>query len=191
MKYKSSSAPACVISGRLIYPSYVVMDPHAAHERVLFEKLLRSIEQGSVESQGLLVPETVELPPRDALYVRKNLDLLRKLGVGVSEFGGDAFVVDALPKGMDGLGVREMLIDVAQHLETLGERGSHSRWREEAIAQAACKAAVKARDRLSLAEVEQLVVSLASAEMPYTCPHGRPTLIHTSFRELARKFGRE
>jgi DNA mismatch repair protein MutL len=170
---------------------YVVMDPHAAHERVLFEKLLHSIEQGSVESQGLLVPETVELPPRDALYVRKNLDLLRKLGVGVSEFGGDAFVVDALPKGMDGLGVREMLIDVAQHLETLGERGSHSRWREEAIAQAACKAAVKARDRLSLAEVEQLVVSLASAEMPYTCPHGRPTLIHTSFRELARKFGRE
>lgn len=170
---------------------YVVMDPHAAHERVLFEKLLHSVEHGAVESQGLLVPETVELPPRDALYVRKNLDLMKKLGVGVSEFGGDTFVVDALPKGMDGLSVKDMLIDVARHLETLGERGSHSRWREEAIAQAACKAAVKARDRLSLREVEQLVIALASAEMPYTCPHGRPTLIYTSFRELARKFGRE
>lgn len=170
---------------------YVVMDPHAAHERVLFEKLLKAVEQGQVESQGLLVPETVELQPRDALLVRRNIGLLKKLGLGVSEFGGDAFVVDALPRGMDGLRVKDMLIDVARHLETLGERGSHSRWREEAIAQAACKAAVKARDRLSLAEVEQLVVALASAEMPYTCPHGRPTLIYTSFRELARKFGRE
>ena len=170
---------------------YVVMDPHAAHERVLFEKILRAVERGQVESQGLLVPETVELQPRDALYVRKSLDLMKKLGMGVSEFGGDTFVVDALPRGMEGMGVKAMLIDVAQHLETLGERGSHSRWREEAIAQAACKAAVKARDRLSLFEVEQLVVALASAEMPYTCPHGRPTLIYTSFKELARKFGRE
>jgi len=170
---------------------YVVMDPHAAHERVLFEKMLRAVEQGAVESQGLLVPETVELPPRDALYVRKNLELMKRLGIGVSEFGGDTFVVDALPKGMNGMGIREMLADVAQHLETLGERGSHSRWREEAIAQAACKAAVKARDRLSLVEVEQLVSALASSEMPYTCPHGRPTLIYTPFKELARKFGRE
>lgn len=170
---------------------YVVMDPHAAHERVLYEKLLRAVEQGQVESQGLLVPETVELPPRDAALVRKTLDLMKKLGIGVSEFGGDTFVVDALPRGMDKMTVREMLSDVARHLETLGERGSHSRWREEAIAQAACKAAVKARDRLSLTEVEQLVVALASAEMPYTCPHGRPTLIYTSFKELARRFGRE
>jgi DNA mismatch repair protein MutL len=92
---------------------------------------------------------------------------------------------------MDGLNIQELLIDMARHLETLGERASHTRWREEAIAQAACKAAVKARDHLSLREVEELVVALASAEMPYTCPHGRPTLIYTSFKELARKFGRE
>lgn len=170
---------------------YVVMDPHAAHERVLFEKILQALEQGAVESQGLLVPVTVELQPRDAMYVRKNLDWVRKMGAGVSEFGGDTFVVDALPQGMNGLNVKEFLIDVARHLETVGERGSHTRWREEAIAQAACKAAVKARDRLSLREVEELVVALASTEMPYTCPHGRPTLIYTSFKELARKFGRE
>ncbi|MEI6168834.1 MAG: DNA mismatch repair endonuclease MutL [bacterium] len=170
---------------------YVVMDPHAAHERVLFEEILQSLEQGRVESQGLLPPVTVELQPRDAMYVRKNLELIKKMGAGVSEFGGDTFVVDALPQGMDGLNIQELLIDMARHLETLGERGSHTRWREEAIAQAACKAAVKARDHLSLREVEELVVALASAEMPYTCPHGRPTLIYTSFKELARKFGRE
>ncbi|MEI7881272.1 MAG: DNA mismatch repair endonuclease MutL [bacterium] len=170
---------------------YVVMDPHAAHERVLFEEILHSLEHGNVESQGLLSPVTVALQPRDAMYVRKNLELIKKMGAGVSEFGGDTFVVDALPQGMDGLNIQELLIDMARHLETLGERGSHTRWREEAIAQAACKAAVKARDHLSLREVEELVVALASAEMPYTCPHGRPTLIYTSLKELARKFGRE
>ena len=169
----------------------VLMDPHAAHERVLFEKILNAMEAGTVESQGLLTPETAELPPRDALHVRRHMEVMRKIGIGVAEFGGDTFVVDALPAGFGGLAVRDMLVDVARHLELLGERGSGSRWREEAIAQAACKAAVKARDRLTLAEIEQLVVALASAEMPYTCPHGRPTLIHMSFKELARKFGRE
>ena len=170
---------------------YVVMDPHAAHERVLFERYMRAVSDGKVESQGLLVPESVDLLPHDALLVRKNLELLKKMGIGVSEFGGDTFVVDALPRGFAGIGPKDILIDVARHLETVGERGSNTRWREEAIAQAACKAATKAHDRLSLAEVERLVVELASAEMPYTCPHGRPTLIYTSFRELSKKFGRE
>ncbi len=169
----------------------VIMDPHAAHERVLFEKIMTAVEKGAVESQGLLTPETAELQPRDALFVRKHIEIMRKLGIGVSEFGGDAFVVDALPAEFQAVAIKDMLIDVARHLELLGERGSGTRWREEAIAQAACKAAVKARDRLNLAEIERLVVALASTEMPYTCPHGRPTLIHMSFKELAKKFGRE
>lgn len=169
---------------------FVVMDPHAAHERVLYEKFMADVARSRVESQGLLVPETVELLPRDANHVRKNLELLRKMGIGVSEFGGDTFVVDALPTALTGLKVQDMLVEVARNLELLGERGGGARWREEAVAQAACKAAVKARDRLSLAELEELVVALASAEMPYTCPHGRPTLIYTSFAELSRKFGR-
>jgi DNA mismatch repair protein MutL len=169
----------------------VIMDPHAAHERVLFEKIMTAVEKGTVESQGLLTAETAELQPRDALFVRKHIDVMRKLGIGVSEFGGDTFVVDALPAEFKSAAIKDMLIDVARHLELLGERGSGTRWREEAIAQAACKAAVKARDRLTLAEIERLVVALASAEMPYTCPHGRPTLIHMSFKELAKKFGRE
>ncbi len=169
---------------------FVIMDPHAAHERVLFERFMTAVLAKAVDSQGLLVPETVELSPRDAQQVRRNLETFRRIGFGVSEFGGDTFVVDALPAGLGTVAVREWLIDVAQHLETLGDRATNERLREEAIAQAACKAAVKARDHLTLAEVEQLVVALAATEMPYTCPHGRPTLIHTSFAELERKFGR-
>jgi DNA mismatch repair protein MutL len=171
---------------------YVIMDPHAAHERVLFEKFMNGVISGRIESQGLLVPQTVELLPRDALRVRENLNVLKNMGFGVSEFGGDAFVVDALPVHFAGVAARPLLLDVAQSLETTGGRGGHqARLREEAIAQAACKAAVKARDRLTLPEIEKLVVDLASTEMPYTCPHGRPTLIYSSFKELARKFGRE
>jgi DNA mismatch repair protein MutL len=170
---------------------YVIMDPHAAHERVLFDRFMAAAASGTVESQGLLVAETVELSPRDALLVQKNLDSLKRMGLGVSEFGNDTFVVDALPAGLGGVSVRDMLVEVARHLETMGVRGGNTRWREEAIAQAACKAATKARDRLSLAELEQLVIQLGATDMPYTCPHGRPTLIHTSFKELARKFGRE
>ncbi|EFK96730.1 DNA mismatch repair protein mutL [sediment metagenome] len=169
---------------------FVIMDPHAAHERVLFERFMTAVRKHAVDSQGLLVPETVELPPRDAQQVRRHLEAIRHIGFGVSEFGGDTFVVDALPSSLGPVAVREWLIDVAQHLETLGDRATNERLREEAIAQAACKAAVKARDHLTLADLEQLVMALAATEMPYTCPHGRPTLIHTSFAELERKFGR-
>ncbi len=168
-----------------------LMDPHAAHERVLYERFMVQVTQGRIESQGLLVPETVDLPPRDALRVRRNLEVLEKMGFGIAEFGGDTFVVDALPLCFQSTTSRELLTDVAAILETAGERRSADQLLEEQVAQAACKAAVKAHSVLTREEIEDLVMQLAKTEMPYTCPHGRPTLIHTSFQELAKKFGRE
>ena len=170
---------------------YVVMDPHAAHERVLFERFMAQFLGGALQVQNLLIPETAELSPQDALCVRKHLDLLKDMGIGLSEFGADTFVVDALPACFAGAAGQAMLVEMAHHLEEAGARRAQGRWREEAIAQAACKAAVRARDRLSLEEIEQLIVDLAGTDMPYTCPHGRPTLIFTSFKELNRKFARE
>jgi DNA mismatch repair protein MutL len=123
--------------------------------------------------------------------VRKNLDVLRKMGFGIAEFGADAFVVDELPSYFAGSAPGALLGEVAYGLEVAGGRGAKGRWQEESIAQAACKSAVKARDRLTLEEMEKLIVELAQTEMPYTCPHGRPTLIFTSFKELNKKFGRE
>ena len=81
-------------------------------------------------------------------------------------------------------------MEAARTVEEGGERGGVERWSIERVARAACRAAVKARDTMSLEELERLVVDLAGCEMPYTCPHGRPTLIHMSFSELNRKFGR-
>lgn len=169
---------------------FVLMDPHAAHERVLFEKFMKDMTDGSVTTQGLLIPETVDMTPKDALRVRKNLKLLQEMGFGISSFGGDSFVVDALPAHFAGASAVAFLQEVSETLEHAGARGGKGRWREESIAQAACKAAVKARDKLTLEEIEKIVVDLACAEMPYTCPHGRPTLIMTSFEDLNKKFGR-
>jgi DNA mismatch repair protein MutL len=168
----------------------VLMDPHAAHERVLYERYLADVVRGRIESQGLLIAETVELPPAGAQRVRKNLEFLKHLGFGIAEFGGDTFVVDALPSCFAGIQPRVLLPDMASTLEEAGERGGAHRLLEERIAQAACKAAVKAHQQLTNEEIETLVAQLADAEMPYTCPHGRPTLIHLSFQELAKKFGR-
>lgn len=168
-----------------------LMDPHAAHERVLYERFMAQVTLGRIESQGLLVPETVALPPRDALRVRQNLDLLKKMGFGIAEFGGDTFVVDALPLCFQSATAQALLTDVSAILEKVGARRSAGHFLEEHVTQAACKAAVKAHAILTREEIEQLVMQLAKTEMPYTCPHGRPTIIHISFQELARKFGRE
>lgn len=170
---------------------YVMMDPHAAHERVLFEKFMSDVLSGDVQSQNLLMPETVELGPKDALRVRKNIKAFTDMGFGISEFGGDAFVVDALPSYFAYASADSLLNEIADSLETAGKRGGTERWREESIAQAACKTAVKARDQLNMKEIEKLVQDLSECEMPYTCPHGRPTMIFTSFKELNRKFARE
>ncbi len=168
----------------------VLMDPHAAHERVLFDRFMREALGGSVKSQGLLMPATVHLGAHDAEIVRRNLAAMQEMGFGIAEFGGDAFVVDAVPAVLGVAFAPDTLSEVAATLEGGGPRGGTERWLKERIASAACKAAVKARDTLKLEEIERLVVELAGADMPYTCPHGRPTLIHFGFAELYRKFGR-
>ncbi len=168
----------------------VLMDPHAAHERLLFERFMNDAVQRKVKSQGLLAPETVELTPHDAALVRKHISLLTAMGFGVSDFGGDSFMVDALPVCLGDVSARSVLAAVATSLEQSGERGGTEHWAEQRVARAACRAAVKAQDKLSLQEIEKLVIDLAGSEMPYTCPHGRPTLIFMGFNELDKKFGR-
>lgn len=168
----------------------VLMDPHAAHERVLFEKYMHQVVSEKVNAQGLLAPETVELSPERAEVVRENLGVLRKMGFGISEFGGDSFIVDAMPACLGGASPRTVLAEAAAELGQADDRGTSERMAEEQIAMAACKAAVKAMDRLRIEEIERLVVDLAKAQMPYTCPHGRPTLIFMGYSELRKKFGR-
>jgi DNA mismatch repair protein MutL len=168
----------------------VVMDPHAAHERVIYDRWMGELEQGRPVSQPLLIPETVELSDHDAERVSRNLAALDAMGFGISEFGPRSFIVDAVPSVLGVVSVARILPEIAASLEESGPQVGSERWVRESIASAACRAAVKARDILKLEEVEQLVVDLAKTRMPYTCPHGRPTLLHFSFSDLRRKFGR-
>jgi DNA mismatch repair protein MutL len=169
---------------------YVLMEPRAAHERVIYEKLLNAAQSHTVAKQGLLAPETVELSPADAEIIRSGMEAMQELGFGISDFGGDTFIVDALPVQVQDNPVESLLVEIAGILEKTGKkRGSRELVREQ-IAQAACQTAVRSGDALSEQEIESLVADLSKTEMPYTSPRGRPTLIYTSFTELDRKFSR-
>jgi DNA mismatch repair protein MutL len=169
---------------------YVTVDPRAARERVLYERLMARHAQGESFSQRLLLPETVQLAPADSARLRKYLPLLQEMGFGVEDFGSDHFLVEALPDALCDVSCRELLGNIAHDLENAGTRRGSEKWREELIAQAACRAASGALSTLSDTEAERLVSALAATRMPYTCPRGRPTMIFTSTRELERKFGR-
>ncbi len=169
----------------------VLLDQHAAHERILFEQMLNRIEQGGLApSQKLLLPETIELPPRDAQFLREQLAVLTRLGVGLSEFGERTFLLDALPPFVKAADPRRFVFDLVDELRAAGREVNLARLGEHTVAKTVCRHAVKANDPLAGPELENLVEDLRRCAMPYTCPHGRPTLIEMNYRELEKKFGR-
>ncbi|HXI73649.1 MAG TPA: DNA mismatch repair endonuclease MutL [Verrucomicrobiae bacterium] len=169
----------------------VLLDQHAAHERILFEQMLNRIESGGIApSQKLLLPETIELAARDANFLREQLTALTRLGVGLSEFGERTFLLDALPPFVKVGDARRFVLDLVDELKAAGREVNLARLGEHTIAKTVCRHAVKANDPLGGAELENLVEDLRRCAMPYTCPHGRPTLIEMNYRELEKKFGR-
>jgi len=169
----------------------VLLDQHAAHERILFEQMLNRLEQnGTAPSQKLLLPETIELPARDANFLREQLAALTRLGVGLNEFGERTFLLDALPPFVKSTDARRFVLDLVDELKAAGREVNLARLGEHTIAKTVCRHAVKANDPLQGKELENLVEDLRRCAMPYTCPHGRPTLIEMNYRELEKKFGR-
>jgi DNA mismatch repair protein MutL len=169
----------------------VLLDQHAAHERVLFERMLKQLGQGAAPSQRLLMPVTLELEARDAAFVRENMATFQRMGLGLSEFGPKAFLVDALPPWLPmRVDLRQVFRDVLDEVRAGGAALSKLRLGEDAIATTVCRHAVKAHDPLSLPELDSLLGELRACDLPYTCPHGRPTMIQLSYAELEKKFGR-
>ena len=168
----------------------VLLDQHAAHERILFEQMLARVESGRVPSQRLLLPETVELSVRDAHFLRGLLATLTRLGVGLSEFGERTFLLDALPPMVKAPDARRFILELVDALKAAGQEVNSQRLGEHTIVKTVCRHAVKANDPLTGPELENLVHDLRHCAMPYTCPHGRPTIIEMNFRELEKKFGR-
>lgn len=169
----------------------VLLDQHAAHERILFEQMLERLERNiQAPSQKLLLPETIELSPRDAQFVREQLAVLTRLGVGLSEFGERTFLLDALPPFVKVTDARRFVLDLVDELKAAGREVNTVRLGEHTVVKTVCRHAVKANDPLGGRELENLVEDLRRCAMPYTCPHGRPTLIEMNYRELEKKFGR-
>ncbi|MBL9128332.1 MAG: DNA mismatch repair protein MutL, partial [Verrucomicrobiales bacterium] len=169
----------------------VLLDQHAAHERVLYEEMLRRVQEaGNAPSQRLLLPETLELSPKDAAFLRENLDALARLGVGLSEFGERTFLLDALPPFVKSTDPRRFATELVDELRAAGASINVWRLGESVVAKTVCRHAVKANDPLGPRELDSLVENLRGCEMPYTCPHGRPTMIEMNFRDLEKRFGR-
>jgi DNA mismatch repair protein MutL len=168
----------------------VMMDQHAAHERVNFEKFRRALETGGVPCQRLLLPVTLQTTPRDADLLRQNLAALNRLGIEIEPFGPNIFKVETLPAFLKTDDPAAWLDQVIEELSSLSTKSSSLRLSEDAIATTACRASVKSNDVLSIPELQGLLKDLFACEMPYCCPHGRPTLVQISTSELERKFGR-
>jgi DNA mismatch repair protein MutL len=169
----------------------VLVDQHAAHERILFEELRRRMEEQGVPSQRLLLAQTFELAPRDAEWVERNTATLQKMGIGIEPFGQNAFKIDSLPTFLDVSDPVSFMRKVIDGLKSASNGSSPLRLGEDMIAKTVCRHAVKANDPLGYLEVEKLISDLLECELPYCCPHGRPTMIQISLAELEKKFGRK
>jgi len=169
----------------------VLLDQHAAHERILFEQMLKRLQEtGMAPSQKLLLAETVELSIRDTQFLKEQLSHLTRFGVGLSEFGERTFLLDGLPPFVKVPDARQFVISLVDELKSAGQEMNTVRLGEHVVAKTVCRHAVKANDALSMTELKNLVEDLKRCAMPYTCPHGRPTLIEMNFKELEKRFGR-
>ena len=169
----------------------VLVDQHAAHERILFEELRRRMEEQGVPTQKLLLPQTFNVPPRDADWIDRNLSVLQRMGIGIESFGPNTFKIDSVPSFLNVSDTAQFMRKVIDDLNSAGNSTSAMRLGEEMIAKSVCRHAVKANDPLRYPEVEKLIRDLLDCDLPYCCPHGRPTMIQISLTELEKKFGRK
>ncbi|MDI6731927.1 MAG: hypothetical protein QME05_05055 [Candidatus Margulisbacteria bacterium] len=167
----------------------VLIDQHAAHERVLFDRLTaNSSQQPAAEKQILLVPERVELDGQNYPVAIDNLELLNSLGLAVEEFGGNSVLLRAVPAIIDKANPKQLLLDILTEIQNLGKSAQIETKKENILKLIACRSAIKAGDKLSQPEISQLIKDLFAAPNPLTCPHGRPILWRLSEEEIKKHF---
>jgi DNA mismatch repair protein MutL len=169
----------------------VLVDQHAAHERILFEEMLKRMEQQGVPTQRLLLPLTMQVSPRDSDWLSRNLDVLTRAGIGLEPFGENTFKIDSLPTFLRGSEPAPLLREIIDDLRETSAQTSKLRLGEDMIAKTVCRHAVKANDYLREPELVRLIQDLLACDLPYCCPHGRPTMIQMSYGDLEKKFGRK
>ena len=167
-----------------------IIDQHAAHEKVKYERLMKQFQEKSVVSQRLMPPIIVSLTGQEESVLHTYEDAFTQLGFEIEAFGGNEYALRSVPVDLYGCSERELFLAVLDELsQETGNRGSFQVI-EEKIASMSCKAAVKGNNRLSLQEADQLIDELLTLDNPYNCPHGRPTIITMTETDLEKKFKR-
>lgn len=167
-----------------------IIDQHAAHEKVKYERLMKQFHEKSVISQRLMPPIIVSLTGQEESILHTYEDAFAQLGFEIEAFGGNEYALRSVPVDLYGCSERELFLAVLDELsQETGNRGSFQVI-EEKIASMSCKAAVKGNNRLSLQEADQLIDELLTLDNPYNCPHGRPTIIAMTETDLEKKFKR-
>lgn len=167
----------------------LMIDQHAAHEKVNYEHLMKQYREKNVVSQRLLPPIVLSLSGQEQSVLEENLEVFTDLGFEVEEFGGSEYALRSVPVDLYGCQEKQMFLEVLDQLSEGGNFGS-IRVIEEKIASMSCKAAVKGNNYLSQPEAEKLIDELLTLDNPYNCPHGRPTIITMSRQEMDKKFKR-
>jgi DNA mismatch repair protein MutL len=169
----------------------VLVDQHAAHERILFEKLRCQMESQGVPTQRLLIPLTVAVTPKDYDWIAGNAQTLERMGFAMEPFGNSTLKIDGIPPYFTTDNPSVAIRLLVDELRSMTLTTSRLRMGEDVIAKTVCRHAIKANDELHPAEVENLLRDLMACELPYCCPHGRPTMIQMGYAELEKKFGRK
>ena len=164
-----------------------LIDQHAAHERILYDRILAQWSQKAVEVQGLLQPVTIEFSPREEETLRAGNQFLAEFGFTIEPFGNRSYLIRTMPAVMAGSNIIEMVTGL---LGTLASKEGLTRLEEKIAESLACHGAIRAGQQLSNEEMRELVNQLEQTKQPRTCPHGRPTMIHLSARQLEKEFGR-
>ncbi len=171
----------------------LVIDQHAASERIVYEQFKEEISKEAVSIQGLLIPFTIELSPSQSVVVKKNVTYLNKIGFQIEEFGANDFKVKGIPALLGDKNNKQIIQDVLDRLLELGTVKKEIELSDEItdrIIRTACHTAIRAKDSLGSREIEKLVEDLKRTKNPFTCPHGRPIIIEITEEELDRKFKR-
>jgi DNA mismatch repair protein MutL len=170
----------------------VIIDQHAAHERILYEKILQRTQGAPPVRQKLIVPLVVDIPPYIADHIKElveeNLELLEKTGFVLKKFSGSSLVIEEIPAELTDWQGGKLFVDILKQLET--EMAENKDFRDSLAKSIACKAAIKAGQPLTRREMLSLINNLFACRSPFFCPHGRPLIIKMSLADFERKFKR-
>jgi len=168
-----------------------IIDQHAAHEKVLYERLMAAAKNKAFHSQQLMPPLVLTLTLKEQEVIKKHEDVLKELGYEFEHFGGNEYSIRAVPADLYSLSEKALLLEFIDELaeEAIGNIGSSASILEK-IASISCKAAVKANHAMTYDEALSLIKELLTLENPYNCPHGRPVIVSISQYELEKKFKR-